>query len=93
MREYVDVLGPDIISTKAKTSLSPQRPEVVFFDAPNGEHVPNVASSTDQLQPQMSTLLNDLVTVIRVLRRSRTWIPFDVGWYKLPKSALSVTEY
>lgn len=41
----------------------------------------------------MSALLYDLITIIRVLRRSRAWVPFDVRRYELQELAILVTEH
>ncbi len=62
---------------------SPGLPKEVLFDATYGKHASNIASRADQLDAKMRPFLNDLVTIIRVLRWSRIGIPFDIRRYQL----------
>ena len=68
--------------------ISRQGTKIILLDAADGKHTTNVTSGTDELETQVGAFLNDLIAVVRVLRWGSTWVPFDIGRYKLAKSAL-----
>ena len=53
-------------------------PKEILLDTANGEDTTYVAPETNELDAQMCALLNHLVRVIGVLRRSRIGVPFDI---------------
>lgn len=52
--------------------------KVILLDTSDRVHTANIRAQTDQLDTNLSTLLNDLVLVISPLPWSRVWVELDV---------------
>ena len=53
-------------------------PQEILLNSSNGIDSSNIRLNTKNLQPKTSPLLNHLVSMIRILRRDRVWLPLDI---------------
>jgi hypothetical protein len=70
----------------SKLSVNHDIASTYFFHGPDGPHLVKLCAESLDLDANVGTLLDDLVTVVSPLRRRRVRVEFDVGGDHLRQS-------
>lgn len=77
--EQGTILGTSANDSRVRRQRSKNSPEVILLDGRDGVHLTNFTSNTLDLDTDVGSAFDDLISVVCELRRCRVAVEFDVG--------------